>query len=143
MTIGQPVSDRLANGLSPIGAFAFWMVFYPFAFLSALTLVVSASLMFWGPALILAIPVWLVLHLLTLRAWPYCTCAGALWAFIATYFMFRDDEMWMGPFFRDNPALGRIENATVMGIIGAVTALAMWRVAYGSGSPFRARNKPG
>jgi hypothetical protein len=93
--------------------------------------VVPMAAVFWLPGLILSIAIFLLFHWLRLRAWPWLTFVGAALVFDANYSIMRTKEdIWLGPFFQNDPVLGRVEHATLMGVIGGLTGFAIWATAY-------------
>ena len=83
----------------------------------------TVAIRFWAPGLALSIPLFLFLHLLRLREWPFLTIAGAVLVFGVNYALVRDPSSMLIP--------SRIEHAAIMGIIGAATGFALWAIAYG------------
>jgi hypothetical protein len=81
--------------------------------------------MFSLPGLVLSVPIFLLLHTLRLRDWPFLTLAGAILEFVAGYrFLAFLDRLL------DGPQLATIEHATLLGVIGGLTGFVMWSIAY-------------
>lgn len=124
MLIHTQVTDQFFDGsLSEILSSILMLTLFPLA-------LAIYSLFLWVPALLLAIPVWLVLHLIGLRGWPYYSFAGGIWGFVFGFGVSRVREFRIGPFFHNDPIYGRLESAVLIGLIGTLTAFLMWRAAY-------------